>query len=205
MPGRPTNLGELERAAYRSRWEDGLVDLLGGIGVLVVGTTWALDLYWAVGFGVPILIVAWSIIRKRVVEPRIGSVTFRRERRDAETRGFQGAALFGVGILLFFVGLSALEIRRGGGLDAWMDEWIAALPTALLALMALVAAAMTGLSRFIGYAALLLATGTVATWLGLEPGPQILIAGGIITLVGSALFFRFLSGHPVPAELGEDQ
>ena len=204
MTDRPTNLGDLEKAAYESRWRDGLLDLIGGIGVLMVGAAWSIEAFWAVGFALPILLVAWIVTRKRVVEPRIGRVTFRKARREKEEGGNRAAAWFGAGLLLFFVALHVLEVRRGGGIDAWLQEWIAALPTALLALMALNAAAMTGLHRFVAYAAVLLSTGTVATWLGMEPGPQILIAGGIISAVGLRLFARFLSGHPIPAERGDN-
>ena len=204
MNSRPANLGDLERAAYLSRWKDGLVDLIGGLGVLFVGATWSFEFFWATGFAVPVLLVAWMLLRKRVVEPRIGRVTFSPQRREKEKGATQASILFGVGLLLLFVVFHAFKIRSGGGFDAWVQEWIAALPGALLALLALATATLTGLTRFVGYAAVLLVTATAATWYGMEPGPQILIAGGIITLVGLTLFTRFLAQHPIPVEVGED-
>jgi hypothetical protein len=156
-----------------------------------------------VGFAVPVLLVAWTLLRRRVVEPRTGRARFSQDRREKEKEGTRGAALIGVAILLFFLVLGVFQTRQGGGLGSLARDWIAALPTALLALMALLAAAMTGLTRFIGYAALLLATGTLGTAAGLEPGPQIMIAGAAITLVGLIIFFRFLSSHPVPSDVEE--
>jgi MFS family permease len=203
MAMQPGTLGELEGRIYRSTWSDGVADLLGGIGVLTVGATWSMEIFWAVGFVVPVLLVAWTLLRKRVVEPRAGRVRFSQERRGKEKRGTQGAALIGVGVLLFFVALSVVQMRRGAGFLAPAQEWIAGLPAALLALMALMAAAMTGVTRFIGFAALLVAAGTLGTLLGLEPGPQILIGGGVITLIGLIIFLRFLSSHPKPAEVEE--
>ena len=111
----------------------------------------------------------------------------------------------GVGLLAALLVVQLFQVRNGGGLQAWADEWIAGLPCALLALMALTAAALTGLARFITYAAVLLLTATVATPLGMEPGPQILIAGGVITLAGIILFARFLIEHPLPVGEGEDR
>ena len=157
-----------------------------------------------IGTVLAVLIVAWSLLRTRVVEPRIGSVTFRQERRDTERKGIQGGALFGAGILALFVALFVFQTRSEGGVDAFLQEWIAGLPAVLLALMAIMVAAMTGLFRFMGYGVVLVACGSVGTWLGLEPGAQILIAGGIITLAGATLFTRFLAAHPIPAGLGEE-
>ncbi len=204
MTSRPTTLGELERQSYRSRWKDGTLDLTGGLGVLGVGGTWSLDLYWGIGFLVPILIALWFILRSRLVEPRMGRVRFRPERREAEKSGTQGSVLVGVGLLVALLVIQIFQVRSGGGLQAWADEWIAGLPCALLALMALTAAALTGLGRFLIYAGVLLLTATVATPLGMEPGPQILIAGALITLAGLIRFTRFLMEHPVPVGDGED-
>jgi hypothetical protein len=193
----------MERQSYRSRWKDGTLDLTGGLGVLGVGGTWSLDIYWGIGFLVPILIALWFVLRSKLVEPRIGRVRFRRERREAEKSGIQGSVLVGVGLLVALLVVQLFQVRSGGGLQSWADEWIAGLPCALLALMALTAAALTGLFRFLVYVGVLLVTATVATPLGMEPGPQILIAGGLITLSGLFLFARFLSDHPAQMGGGE--
>jgi hypothetical protein len=71
--------------------------------------------------------------------------------------------------------------------------------------MAILVSALTGLTRFLGYAALLFAIGTLATPLNVEPPGQILVAGAIITLVGSSIFVRFISSHPLPTHLGDAQ
>lgn len=205
MTHTPATLGELERQSYRSRWKDGTLDLTGGLGVLAVGASWTAELFWGVGIVVPILMGFWFVLRRRVVEPRIGRVRFRPSRREAEKRGTAGSLLLGGGLLAAVLVFQGVQIHRGGGFDAWAQDWIAALPCALLALMALIAAAMTSLGRFVVYAALLLATASVATPLGLEPAPQILIGGAIITLAGLVRFARFLSAHPLPAVEGEDR
>ncbi len=205
MSERPATLGEMERQSYRSRWRDGTLDLTGGLGVLAVGASWSAEIFWAVGIVVPILMGFWFVLRRRLVEPRIGRVRYRRARREAEKSGIQGSVLLGAGLLAAVVVFQLFQIRGGGGLGAWTRDWIAALPCALLALMALVTAAMTSLGRFVLYAAVLLVTASVATPLGVEPGPQILMAGAIITLAGLVRFVRFLSHNPVPAVEGEDR
>jgi len=203
MASRPSTLGELEKAAYRSRWQDGLLDLLGGLGVVFVGISWLLDLAWATGFMVPILLVTWMGLRRSVVEPRIGRVTFTEARQKSEQSGTLGTVLLGLGLLLVFIVGHLFITRSEGGFEAWAAAWSAAIPVTLLAIMALTAAALTGLVRFLGYGALFLATGSITTPLGMEPPGQILAAGTIITLVGLAIFVRFLSSHPVLDDLGE--
>jgi MFS family permease len=205
MNHEPTTLGELERQSYRSRWKDGTLDLTGGLGVMAVGGSWSVDAFWGVGIVVPVLLTLWFVLRRRLVEPRIGRVRFRRARREAEGSGTRGSLLLGGGLLAAVLVFQVFQIRSGGGLDAWTRDWIAALPCALLALMALVTAAMTSLGRFVVYAAILLATASVATPLGMEPGPQILLGGSVITLAGLVRFARFLSDHPVPVTEGEDR
>lgn len=205
MSPKPSTLGELEKAAYRSRWKDGLLDLVGGLGVVLVGVSWLLDMAWATGFTVPLLLFLWMGLRRSVVEPRIGRVTFGKTRQQSEKSGTTGILLLGLGLLTFFIAAQAFLSRSGGGLTAWTEYWAAAIPVTLLAIMAILVSVMTSLTRFLGYAALLFATGTVATPLGVEPPGQILAAGAIITLVGAVIFVRFLSNHPVPADLGEAQ
>jgi hypothetical protein len=205
MSERPATLGEMERQSYRSRWRDGTLDLTGGLGVLAVGASWSAEIFWAVGIVVPILMGFWFVLRRQLVEPRIGRVRYRRARREAEKSGTRGSVLLGAGLLAAVLVFQLFQIRGGGGFDAWTRDWIAALPCALLALMALVTAAMTSLGRFVLYAAVLLVTASVATPLGAEPAPQILIAGAIITIAGLVRFVRFLSRNPVPAMEGEDR
>jgi hypothetical protein len=67
--------------------------------------------------------------------------------------------------------------------------------------MALSAAALLGLRRFLIYAVLLLSVGAISTPLGLEPGAQILLAGALIFFSGLIVFFRFLSDHSVLRDL----
>lgn len=204
MTSRATTLGELERQSYRSRWKDGTLDLTGGLGVLAVGGSWSFEVFWGVGVLWPLLMGFWFVLRRQLVEPRIGRVRFRRERRETEKSGIQGSVLLGAGLLLIVLVFQVFQVRSGGGFGTWLQAWIPALPCALLALMALIVFALTGLGRFVVYAALLLITASVATPLEVEPGPQMLIAGGIITLAGLLRFARFLSGHPLPAAEGED-
>jgi hypothetical protein len=193
---------DMESGAYRSRWRDGTLDLFGGIGVLAVGVSWWIDLVWLPAAFVPLLIILWSAVRRRVVEPRIGRVTFSRERRERESGSMKGAVWLGAGLLLLV--LVVVWVQRAGGLAAAGAgrEWSSAIPVGLLGLMALVAAVVTGSARFAGYGVLLACVGVAGVLLGLEPVPQILIGGAIVTLAGGTLLFRFIAAHPARTEGG---
>jgi hypothetical protein len=134
------------------------------------------------------------------VEPRIGRVKFGRERRARETGRFVGATWLGVGFLVLV--LVVAWMGRGGGSGSIVPdrEWVSALPVGLLAVMALTAAGMTGLVRFVGYGLVLAAAGVVGVLLGWEPVTQILAGGSVVTLAGAAFLVRFLAAHPVRGE-----
>jgi len=203
MTRKPRTLGELEKAVYESRWEDGLLDVLAGIGVIAVGFSWEAGIPWAGPLVVPVLLVAWTFLRSSLVDRRTGQVTFSRDRREQERKGTQRAATLGSGLLLLFLGAVMVRSRGGAGPSEWVQTWVAALPVGLLALMALLVAAMLGLRRFLFYAGALVAIGFICTPLGLEPGTQILLAGAVISVSGVIIFFRFLSDHSVLGDLGE--
>ena len=202
MASKKKTLSEIEEASYRSRWRDGTLDLCGGLGVLFTGLAWEREIFWAPGFAVPVLILLWSFLRKYVVETRIGRVTFGKERREKEKGGTRGAIWAGGGLLFLIVAYYAFQMRVGGTPGAWVQDWISALPVALLSLMALTAAAMVRQGRFLWYAGILLLVGLIGAPSGMEPGLQILFAGAIITFLGGLLLVRFLRDFPVRTEEG---
>jgi hypothetical protein len=185
--------GALERASFRSRWRDGSVDLLGGLGVVAVGAGWQAGLFWAPVVVAPALIAVWASLRKYVVEPRIGRVVFRQERRDRETRGTRNALLLGF-LSLAAVGVgSVVEINSSAGIASWKEEWIGALPCVLVAVLSFLTAALTDVPRFALHAGILVITALIATPVGLEPGLQLIVAGAVVFLIGLYLFLRFLA------------
>ena len=67
---------QLEIALFRSYWDDGLLDLLCGFGLLLIGLGWALDQV-ALAAALPALLVPlWGPLRRSLVEPRAGFVEF---------------------------------------------------------------------------------------------------------------------------------
>jgi hypothetical protein len=187
----------LESGLFRSYWDDGLLDILAGTGVLGVAVFWALDVV-AVGAVVPAMMAAfWVPLRRALVEPRVGLVEFS-EARVSRMRGLSLGAL-GLGVaMLLCVGVY-LASRSGTG--AVLADLAPAIPALLVGLMAAVTGWGLGLPRFLGYAAVLGLAGLAVA--AVEARPEVaMFAGGAAPLVSGAWRLRrFLR---LPVERGED-
>ncbi|NIP17328.1 MAG: hypothetical protein GWM87_03580 [Xanthomonadales bacterium] len=183
----------LERKAFRSFWDDGLVDLLFGVSVATIGLSWWLDLV-PLGAVFPALAVSlWVPLRRRLVDPRLGYVEFSGE-RELKTRSFRhgmtmfmaGTALLGAFVFLWWESGTALEFRR----------LVPAMPALLIGLLAIPFAVFTGCRRFYGYTLVMVVAGIVTLLLDSRPGPFMLAGGIAITISGAAIMGRFLATYP---------
>jgi len=184
-----------EERIYRAYWQDGSVDLFAGLIAGAIGIAWLFDLVW-LGPTAPVLLVPfWALLRRRVVEPRLGRVRFRPERAHRIRRGHLAVLAVGVVSLLVAVGLFLTSGDAAPG--EWSRRLVPALPGALLGLGFAVSAVALGLPRLMGYAGVFLLAGLGAAVFDLDPGWS-LFAGGVVTaLVGVALLARFVRAFPV--------
>jgi len=196
-----TDTGSLERRAYRTLNEDGLVDVGVGLGLLAA----------ALYIGLPRLagtnMAAWSALapimimlllrglRKRFVYPRIGY---------ARIRPASPAIILMVTLnLLLVAGLVVTAIYAGRGirppasLFPWLFRALALAGAATLALMGL----RTGFVRFYVHAAVILVAALASAAVRSEDDGLLLLLGlpGLVMLAaGMVCFFRFLQRHPKP-------
>lgn len=178
----------LESRLYRGYWDDGLLDLFAGLGVVGVGVCWAVDLV-VLGAIVPVLLIPfWEPLRRSIVEPRAGLVEFSDLRTKRMRGGLLVSAWIGVGLLISFIVLNFLSGRWGQSM-AWVAPGV---PALLLALLAALAALLLGLSRFFAYAAVLCLAGLMVGLLDTRPEIAILVGGFVILLNGVRLLVRFL-------------
>ena len=187
------DLNSLERKIFQTHWDDGLVDLFAGVGVLLIGMAWWRDLP-VMGAIVPALMIPlWGPLRERLIEPRLGRVEFGDERIRTNRR-WLNASLVGGTIVLIMALAVYLTKGRTSALD--LSHMIAALPAVLLAVMALLVAVMLSCARFVVYALVLLGMSVVGILLGWEPGSILVLAGGLITLMALFVLLRFLGEYP---------
>jgi hypothetical protein len=175
---------------FRSYWDDGLLDLLSGLALLVTGIGWAGELGALAIVQAPCWIVLWRPLRRRIVEPRAGFVTFSAARRSRAAGMLRATAVLGLGALVLAALAAAVTRQRGA--TAGLAFLAPGLPAALVGVAAFAVALMTGARRFHAYGLLLLA-GALATAV-VAGGPALpLAAAGLVTAgSGALLLTRFL-------------
>lgn len=190
------DLKSLERITYSRRFSDGSMDVFFGLGVLLVGIMWMLDLV-AVGAAIPAMLVPlWVLVQKRVIEPRAGYSEPAPERKRVERSSLWLTVILG-GILFVQIVMAIFGKGMIGSIpQSVVDIFLPGLPAALIALMAFLGGLITHQKEGAHYAMTLLAIGIIGGMNALEPGPIIAIGGVLILLVAVRKFGRFLKGNP---------
>jgi hypothetical protein len=206
------NLKELERKAWRSVFQDGLWDMYLGFLLLTMGMgpvlpTLDTPIMWTLAMLLMLSLLAWFAFwagKKFITTPRMGLVKFgpQRKAKLKKTR----AVLF----LSVLLGVITLVLRA-----MWNVEWAAIpIPAYVWAVQAIVVfglgAYFLDVSRFYAYGVLYaipLPVGIVLLQNTGLPGLMFLpfgVSGGIMVIIGVALFIRFLHDYPVPVEVVSD-
>jgi hypothetical protein len=181
----------IEAALFHSYWDDGLLDILAGVGLLGVGVGWAVDLP-VLGAVVPALLVPlWLPLRRRIVEPRVGFVEFSQARQHRVARGLYGALGLGVVVLVAALGsyFWIADFRQG----SVATTLVPGLPAALLALLAVLTGLLTGAQRFGLYGVALVFAAAATILMNGGPAAPMLAGGGLVLCSGIALLVRFLA------------
>ncbi len=179
-----------EDELFRSYWDDGLLDLLSGLAVLLTGLAWMSPLGPFATLAAPLWIVLWVPLRSRIVEPQAGFVRFSRSRRQRTRAGLWTTFAGGLGALLLLA--LFVFVMRDRSLALPVQHLDQGLPAIIVAVVASITALLTGARRFFLYAALLLvAAGGTAL---IDGGPELplAVAGLGATITGAGLLGRFL-------------
>lgn len=190
------DMREMEASAYRDSFADGLLDLFFGASLIWMGACWLwIEPFAALAPIVPAALVPVAIlVRRRLVEPRIGYVRWTAARRTWEQRELRGLFVVGAGLLFLCAGIAAVRVVNGMQLDA--STAVAALPIGLVALAVLLLGVATRLRRLWAYLLVLLAAAVGTVALELDPGPGLLLSGAVVVVGGVVLAARFLRAHP---------
>jgi len=192
-----TELERIEKQAYSTIWEDGLIDIFVGLALVLIGYFWVWQDSAYGAFVAPVLVPFWTVARTRISEPRKGVVNLSPERKAKETKKLAGLMLFGVATLTF--GVVWYVIGRPGGAPPaqWASHIVAGLPATLLAIPMIIVAFALGLTRFLLYAAVLLLAAGAVVLLALGPGWGFIPAGVVCLLLGGTILFRFMRKYPL--------
>lgn len=179
----------LESRLFRQSWDDGLLDILAGAGIVGIGLCWVFDLV-AIGAVVPaVLAPFWGPLRRKLVEPRAGMVEFSDTRRGRNHAMLIWSAVLGVVMLVLFLMLYA---RAGSRAGSFFSLLVPGVPALLLALLSAIVGLGLGLQRFFVYAGLLCASGAAVALVDAEPEVAMIGGGVVMALGGVWLLTRFM-------------
>ena len=184
------SLERLEHSIYRSQVDHGLLDILMGAFLVAIGLMLHADLDYMPVVVFFIGVYAFRETRQRLIEPRIGHVRLKAERR-ARLKAWRWLTLLALVAAVF----GALALSGLGWID-YPDSARPLVVTGCFAVPIALAAWLFGIYRWFVYAAIVLAGGLVEWRLGLAYGLNWYFSGGLIVLAGFALLLRFLRQHP---------
>jgi len=190
------DLNKLERKAFVSYHQDGLVDLFLGALLLSWGLTMETMLggmggVWFVVF-FPILLLA----RRRITYPRLGYARFTRDRRNRRSLAALFTATALLGLLVAFLWSS----QSFPGLRDWLHRSIEIFFGGLIAAVLLFKAGISGIRRLYLYAAVILISFAAAQWHTVPIQYSFIVSGAVILVSGAVVLARFLRRYPVRQE-----
>ena len=189
------NLENLEEQTYRTTQQDGLIDLLVGLGLLGFGLGVMLEFPMLTILAPALLATMWKPLRDRITTRHLGYVRFSEKRRQRERRGLRATHWALVGTLLAGVALWFV-LARGG---AAARETAGSFGLAPLALMVALLLAVAGLAMrvpwFFGYAALAVVAAALVP-LGVPGVYGLTVVGAAITFTGLTKLIRFMRRYP---------
>lgn len=192
------SLREIEKRVWLRTFEHGLWDLAIGLILLSFGAAILTEFYWLSPIWVAVAVPGMRDVARRVIVPRIGHATFRGRRKRSLTRIhviLAALVILGAGMFAF----TGFATRNAA--PQWMS-WVRTHFVIVIGLIWGGALAVAGwavdLSRLCAYGILLFAA-LVAVDLsttGYHLGHVLIAVGGLIALVGIALFARFVRRYP---------
>jgi len=185
-----SNLDALEQRAYRTVVDHGLFDVVIGAFLVAIGLMLHADLDYMPEVVFFIGVVALEQARRRLIEPRIGHVRLRAERR-ARLKAWRWLTL--LALVVAVLGVFAL---RGLGWIDYPDNARPLVVTGCFALPLALAAWLFGFRRWSVYAATVFAGGIIEWRFSLPYGSSWYFSGGLVVVAGLALLLRFVREHP---------
>ncbi len=193
------NLKEIERKAYTSYHQDGLIDIFIGFTILAFGILMFTDLAWMGGIFAIVAITGYTSAKKVFTIPRIGYVKFVQYKVKMMFAGVMIAIILTA--LLGSFAFIAIEIEKG------MPLWMSLLVENGLLIIGLSGASFISLFAYVFRIYRLYAYGIltliifVAGHFVILPFPHfVVLLGALILLSGLSVLIRFLRKYPIPVK-----
>jgi len=197
-----TSLREVEKKTYMFYHQDGLIDILVGIYVLMFGSGILLLMFtdFSTWFVIPaifpaIMIPVWISAKKRITMPRIGYVKFRSRGANRLMTVFLGLMVFGLGTFMVFTFASnqgwALTLR-----NLIVSNGMIIIGVTAATISSLFAYTM-GLKRLYAYGLLTLVLFLTGHFITIPFGYLLVTIGLVIIINGFVLLMRFIQKYPL--------
>ncbi len=189
------NLKRIERKAYTSYHQDGLIDVFAGFLILSFGLWLILDMAWMGWILWFVAISAYAAAKRVFTIPRIGFVKFSPHR----VKALQTIAVI-VFSLTALLGVVAFMQVEGGGTPLWL---LFAIENHMLVIGLSVAASLCvvgyafRIRRMYAYALLTLVMFVIGHFLYYALHYYLILLGTLILLFGLALLIRFIRRYPL--------
>jgi hypothetical protein len=192
------NLKNLERKAYLSYHEDGILDLFIGFNILLFGLWMFADMVYLAGAFVTISTPIYTQMKKQITIPRLGYVKFAPSRTAKSQKTILMLVI--AGFLAFIPGVF-LFITTDMGMQApiqfLIDYGMIIIGVAGMVLITIVAH-LTELRRLNAYTVLFLVLFVTGHFLSLPFMYYLMVLGTVILVSGAYLLIRFQRNYPLP-------
>jgi len=199
------DLKKIERRAYMSYHQDGLLDIFAGVYILGFGLGIFMDIIWEFGFGaiMPAILIAtvlpiWIVAKRKITMPRIGFVNFGLRGANKITAVFIGMMVAGLAAFFAFTFATSQS-----GLRQWLDlivqNGMLIVGFGTLAVCILFGYSM-GLKRLYAYGLLALIVLVIGHFVGIFFAYIIMALGTTVMVAGFALLIVFVKNFPLKGE-----
>ena len=185
------DLKKLERKAYLSYHQDGLVDLYGGLAIILLVINIFTEFFAIYAGMIFFFVLFYASSKKAITVPRMGNVEFSSHRKSKIKVLFALLVIFQIGFVLV-------------GILAWLIPPIASFIVAnVILIVGLISAGLFGLvgyiseiRRFYGYGIVTLAAFAISYLLVLIIYLPAIVTGTVMLVYGGLLLYRFIRKYP---------
>ena len=192
------NLKKLERRAYLSYHQDGILDIFIGFSILLFGVWILADMVYMAGAFVAIFTPIYAQVKKQITIPRLGYVKFAppRTAKMKKTTFFlviAGVLAFIPGVLLFMT----TEMGMLAPIHFLTEYGMIVIGLAGMVILAVVAY-ISEIKRLYAYSVLFSVIFTTGYFRSIPFFYYLLTLGAVILLSGLNLLTRFIRSYPFP-------
>ena len=202
-------LREVERKAYMSYHQDGLLDMVVGLYALAFGLGVIADKTLEFGFGtimpailIVIVLPIWIEAKRKITMPRIGFVKFGTRGSNKLFALLLGLMVAGLGVFFVFT-LATSQSGRPAWIDILFQYGMIWIGLGAAVIGSLFAYTM-GLKRLHGYGLLTFALFAGGYFFSVPFEYLLLVIGSVIIASGAVLLARFIRKYPLPKGASEN-